>query len=544
MEATKAVILARVSSPEQEEGHSIDAQKHRLQEYCLRKKLDVVKTFEIIESSTRGDRKRFMEMIAYVKRFREPIAIVADKVDRVQRSFREFPLLDDLIQAGRIELHFYSDNTIIHRDSRSSDRTMWSMRVLLAQSYTDSMSENIKRSLEHKRRVGEWTGPAPLGYINSRDEFGKSIIITDPVRAPLIVRLFEEYATGSFTMSEIVAKAKSWGLRSKKGNHLTKSVIHRLLQQPFYHGEMEVRGEIYAHRHETLIPQWLYNKCQDVRLGYHKKPFKYAEKEFVFRGLLTCETTGRVVTADTKKKKYKSGKVAEWTYLRCWKPEDAKKQMWVREDDVCDQVEDVLTRLGIRSETLLENTIEYLKETSRIKKEHHTIEMGQLKKEHTQLQDKLDRLVDLRLDGELSKQDFEFKKRKLKERQYELVQLIDTYDNADDEFTKRLEMMLVLTHQGPRIWKGSTISEKRELLNFLFANLSLKGANLCYSLRKPFNELLLGPDRPEWRRVRDSNPRYGYPVYSLSRGALSTTQPTLRGGSAVALAAYFALGNP
>ena len=75
MEATKAVILARVSSPEQEEGHSIDAQRHRLQEYCSRKNLDVLKTFEIIESSTRGDRKRFMEMINYVRRFKEPIAI-------------------------------------------------------------------------------------------------------------------------------------------------------------------------------------------------------------------------------------------------------------------------------------------------------------------------------------------------------------------------------------------------------------------------------------------------------------------------------------
>ena len=34
-----------------------------------------------------------------------------------------------------------------------------------------------------------------------------------------------------------------------------------------------------------------------------------------------------------------------------------------------------------------------------------------------------------------------------------------------------------------------------------------------------------------WRRERDSNPRYAINVYSLSRGALSTTQPSLRIGS-------------
>jgi site-specific DNA recombinase len=61
MEATKAVILARVSSKEQEEGYSIEAQKHRLQDYCKRKKLEVVKVFEIVESSTRGDRSKTLQ---------------------------------------------------------------------------------------------------------------------------------------------------------------------------------------------------------------------------------------------------------------------------------------------------------------------------------------------------------------------------------------------------------------------------------------------------------------------------------------------------
>ena len=516
MEATKAVILARVSSPEQEEGHSIDAQRHRLQEYCSRKNLDVLKTFEIIESSTRGDRKRFMEMINYVRRFKEPIAIVADKVDRVQRSFREFPLLDDLIQKGSIELHFYSENTIIHKESRSSDRTMWSMRVLLAQSYTDAMSDNIKRSLEHKRRIGEWTGPAPLGYLNDRDEFGKSLVILDPVRAPIIQRIFEEYATGSFTLAEMVKKAKDWGLRSKKGYCLTKSVLHRLIQQPFYCGEMEIKGEMFNHRHQTLIPRWLFQACQEVRTGYNKKPFKYADKEFVFRGLLTCATSGRVVTADTKKKKYPSGKTAEWTYLRCWNPENPEKKMWVREDDIVQQVEDIISRIGIHKKELLDDTIEYLKEINTAKKDQHTVELSHLKKEHTEIQARLDRLMDLRLDGELSKEEFEAKKRRLKDRQYELGNLLQTYDRADDEFTKRLEMLLNLTYQAPKIWKGSTISQKRELVNFLFANLKLEGKTLCYSLRKPFDALVLDPERPEWRRVRDSNPRYSYRYTSLA----------------------------
>ena len=57
--AMKAIILARVSTKEQEEGYSIAAQRQRLVEYCARKSLHVIKTFELVESSTRGERKEF-----------------------------------------------------------------------------------------------------------------------------------------------------------------------------------------------------------------------------------------------------------------------------------------------------------------------------------------------------------------------------------------------------------------------------------------------------------------------------------------------------
>ncbi len=50
----KAIILARVSTKEQEEGHSIAGL--RLVDYCARKGLNVIKTYELVESSTRGER--------------------------------------------------------------------------------------------------------------------------------------------------------------------------------------------------------------------------------------------------------------------------------------------------------------------------------------------------------------------------------------------------------------------------------------------------------------------------------------------------------
>ena len=84
-----AIILARVSTKEQEEGHSIDAQISRLQEYCQRKQLGVLKVYRVIESSTQSERKEFQQVINFAKSQKETVAIVIDAVDRFQRRFKE-----------------------------------------------------------------------------------------------------------------------------------------------------------------------------------------------------------------------------------------------------------------------------------------------------------------------------------------------------------------------------------------------------------------------------------------------------------------------
>lgn len=62
-----AVVFARVSSQEQELGASIDAQLKSVFDYCEQKNLNIVKKFVLTESSTRGDRKQYHEMLDFVK---------------------------------------------------------------------------------------------------------------------------------------------------------------------------------------------------------------------------------------------------------------------------------------------------------------------------------------------------------------------------------------------------------------------------------------------------------------------------------------------
>ena len=92
----KCIILARVSSKEQEENNSIPSQIRRLNEYTERNNLEILKTFRIVESSLKSNRTQFNEMLKFVKQQKKTIAIITDTIDRIQRSFRESNILEEL----------------------------------------------------------------------------------------------------------------------------------------------------------------------------------------------------------------------------------------------------------------------------------------------------------------------------------------------------------------------------------------------------------------------------------------------------------------
>jgi DNA invertase Pin-like site-specific DNA recombinase len=100
----KAILLARVSSEEQELGNSIPAQVHKMQEYAEHKGLQILEVQEITESSSIDTRKKFDLIIKTIQASKEPIALV-------QRSFKESIILGDLLKAGKLQIHTSSVKT-------------------------------------------------------------------------------------------------------------------------------------------------------------------------------------------------------------------------------------------------------------------------------------------------------------------------------------------------------------------------------------------------------------------------------------------------
>lgn len=139
----KAIILSRVSSKDQEDGQSIPAQTRRLTEYVEKKQLELWKAVEITESSTKDSRKKFEAVLETItkSKFVEPIALVVETVDRLQRSFKESVVLDDLRKQGKIEIHFVRENLVLTASANSSQLLQWDMAVMFARSYVLQLSE-------------------------------------------------------------------------------------------------------------------------------------------------------------------------------------------------------------------------------------------------------------------------------------------------------------------------------------------------------------------------------------------------------------------
>ena len=478
----KAVILARVSTKEQEEGHSIAAQRQRLEEHCARKGLEVIKTFEIVESSTRGERKDFMAMLDFAKSQRETIAIVADAVDRFQRSFKESVLTDELIRKEQVELHFVRENMVLGKGASSSDIMRWDFSVMGAKSYVLNLSENVRRSLEFKRRNGEWGGKAPLGYLNIRDANNKSLLIPDPERAPLVRMLFEDYAKGTDSISgDLVNKARTWGLRNKtkKGGLLSASQIQHILNNPFYFGVMRVKGDLQPHRYEPLISQELFDRCQAVSQGRTRATTAhYSEKPFVFRGLVKCAVSGRTVTSDIKKGRH--------TYLICRDPKDPARKLFIPEAEVLDQVKAVLRSIQV-PKAVLEALLAHLKASHGAERQFHLDAIAGLRRDYDRTNEKLATLLDLRLDKSITRDEYDKKARELKELQVELAMRIEQHQKGEDGFRTTLESLISVASRAARLFERSKTEQKRELIAFVFSNLQLRGKKLEFSLRSPFD---------------------------------------------------------
>ena len=71
--------------------------------------------------------------------------------------------------------------------------------------------------------------------------------------------------------------------------------------------------------------------------------------------------------------------------------------------------------------------------------------------------------------------------------------------------------ILELAQNAYSLYLSGTHAERGQLLKTVLSNCVTDGVNHCPTYKKPFDIIFERAKNEEWRRERDSNPRYGFP---------------------------------
>jgi hypothetical protein len=93
---------------------------------------------------------------------------------------------------------------------------------------------------------------------------------------------------------------------------------------------------------------------------------------------------------------------------------------------------------------------------------------------------------------------YDKKARELKERQTEIALRIEQHQQGDGDYRTTLESLISLASRAAELFEGSKPEQKRELIAFVFSNLRLRGKNLDFLLRSPFDLMVNRRDYSSW----------------------------------------------
>ncbi|TET67481.1 MAG: hypothetical protein E3J56_12800, partial [Candidatus Aminicenantes bacterium] len=327
LRAIKAITINRVSTAEQakDEKYSLPAQVKDNREYCEKKGLNVIKEFTFDESATADKRKKFEEAIKLIKTSSEAIAVVADRVDRFQRGWKETVEFDDLRRDGKVELHFVRQGLTLHRNSDPYELMGWDAHAMFARAYVLQLKANVKKGIKGKLEKGEFPGYTVTGYKNVVTQNGDGSITkeiqVDEDKAKYVKMCFDLYATERYTVGELAEKMRDLGFRVKAkkmkdgngdGRDIMKTDVLGILHNPFPTGEFywpnpeTGERELYPNKgtYPTLITKKLYDKVQNIIANNNTRHNGFKKNNFKFRGLLKCHFCGSTLTPEEMSRTY------------------------------------------------------------------------------------------------------------------------------------------------------------------------------------------------------------------------------------------------
>lgn len=486
------VIWARVSSREQKEGYSIDAQLRACRAKAEREGSSIVREFVVAESAKRGaERVVFNQMYDWVRRNarREAIqAIVSHKLDRVCRNIRDAVRMQELEDKHGIKLSFV-DNEF---GPGAAGTLSFNVMAAVAQYYSDNLRTEVLKGKDEKVRQGWLPAGAPYGYMNVKDR--NEPIQPHPVQSKTVVRIFELYSRGDMTFELLADKLASEGhVYQPTQPRFVRTAISYILNNPSYLGQIVWHKETFPGKHQPLIDRATFDLCQDILHGKNRRTGK--PEIPLSGGLFTCAYCGSTVTGERIRRKLKGGGVNEHTYYRCANNHPGPEHPTVRwkADDLEQAIIDDLATM--RLPTL--DIADWFRTTLRAAfTDIASVQQRQrqaLLKRQTELTNMKDRLLTAYLAGTIDEGTLQNKTTDLTSQLREMERSLERCGDIDPTRGDNAIAVFDWSQKAPDVWRRSKITQKRAILDAVSLNRTLSDTTLCVEKRKPFSFLAERP---------------------------------------------------
>ena len=416
----KYIAYARKSTDEKDKQVlSIDNQISELKEFALRENLEIVDFLTEAQSAKVTGRPVFNSLVKRIEKG-EAQGIVSWNPDRIARNSIDGGKIIYLLDTGELQSLKFPTHWF---ENTPQGRFMLSIAFGQAKYYVDNLSQNVHRGLKYKIKMGVWPALAPWGYKNDRN---LKTVVLDPVKANVIKKAFELYATGKYTLHDMCMYFYENGIRERKsGDPPETGTVRDVFKRPFYYGYMLYNGELYKGTHTPIITKDTFDKVQEIikqRGWFHSKLYRKKTYDFAFTGLLKCHYCKYSITAEQRPFFFpRTNNKIIYIYYHCTKKDKKCFQKgYTREEILEVQFREMISSLSV-SEAWVDQMNKFLVQDIESQKSVDKISSSRLETEISQTEQKLDTLLEAYLDTVIDSESYVKKKNELMERKANLV---------------------------------------------------------------------------------------------------------------------------
>ena len=426
----KAALYIRVSSDEQaKHGLSLGEQRYALLEYAKKHDYTVAGIYadEGATASKRPQRRHeFQRMLRDCENGMIDI-IVFLRLDRWYRSVRDYYATQTILEKHHVTWECVQEN---YDTSTSAGRLNLNIRLSIAEDEAARTSDRVKFVLDGNVRNGKVnTGKQPYGYMVSDDKKP----VKDPATEAEINEMFRFYFTC------LSAYETFYHMESLYPRGCQYTTIARRLKNPAYTGEY--RGNpnyrpayITKEQHEIILRNFAKNTRSPAN-----------RRTYLFNGLIRCPECNRLLVSCTLNKKHQGYRCKRHDNRVCDYPHT------IRED----YIETILL-------SDLKNYMRGVKISAAIKeKKTKSIDP-------TVYENRLKRLNDIYVMGNISEEDYQLKSSELKNKIAQMKQIKPAKSTVSPEIRKILS-----DGQFDTIYSTFTAKEKRVLWHSIIDHINV-----------------------------------------------------------------------